>query len=112
VSEQESLVLKLLRKPPPTASTAPAREQARARARAALGETERARFEAVLEIAERVHPQREENVLYTQSLPMGLVRRALLEIGRRLVAAGGRGGGPRRDRGVRTDRQGPAGASP
>ena len=89
VSEQESLVLKLLRQPPPTASTAPAREQARARARAALGETERARFEAVLEIAERVHPQREENVLYTQSLPMGLVRRALLEIGCRLVAAGG-----------------------
>lgn len=89
VSEQESLILKLLRQPPPTSSTAPAREQARARARAALGDTERARFEALLEIAERVHPQREENVLYTQSLPMGLVRRALLEVGRRLVAAGG-----------------------
>jgi pyruvate,water dikinase len=90
VSEQESLVLKLLRQPAPRASTAPAaREQARARARAALGETERGRFDAVLEIAERVHPQREENVLYTQSLPMGLVRRALLEIGCRLVASGG-----------------------
>lgn len=89
VSEQESLVLKLLRQPKPTtAATAQAREQARARARAALGERERARFDEALHVAERVHPQREENVLYTQSLPMGLVRRALLEIGRRLVAAG------------------------
>jgi pyruvate,water dikinase len=89
VSEQESLILKLLRQPPPaTAVTAHVREQARARARAALGDGQRARFDAVLHIAERVHPQREENVLYTQSLPMGLVRRALLEIGRRLVTAG------------------------
>lgn len=37
-------------------------------------------------VAERVHPIREENVLYTQSLPVGLVRRTLLELGRRLVA--------------------------
>lgn len=88
VAEQESLVLKLLRQPRPAASTSPAREEARARARAALSDNERARFDAVLEIAERVHPQREENVLYTQSLPTGLVRRALLEIGRRLAAAG------------------------
>jgi pyruvate,water dikinase len=89
VSEQEPLVLKLLRQPQPTtAPTAHAREQARARARVAVGDRERARFDEVLHIAERVHPQREENVLYTQSLPMGLVRRALLEIGRRLVAAG------------------------
>jgi pyruvate,water dikinase len=89
VSEQESLVLKLLRQPQQTtAPTAHAREQARARARVALGDRERARFDEVLHIAERVHPQREENVLYTQSLPMGLVRRALLEIGRRLAAAG------------------------
>lgn len=89
VSEQESLVVKLLRQPQPTASTTThPREQARARARAMLGDRERAGFDEVLRTAERVHPQREENVLYTQSLPMGLVRRALLEIGRRLVEAG------------------------
>jgi len=89
VSEQKTLVLKLLQQPQlSTAPTGQAREQARARARAALGDEERTRFDEVLRIAERVHPQREENVLYTQSLPMGLARRALLEIGRRLVAAG------------------------
>ncbi|HZA36735.1 MAG TPA: PEP/pyruvate-binding domain-containing protein [Vicinamibacterales bacterium] len=88
VSEQESLILQLLRQPHRTTAPTNAREQARARARAALGDRDRARFDEVLHVAERVHPQREENVLYTQSLPMGLMRRTLLDIGRRLVAAG------------------------
>lgn len=89
IAEQEGLVLGLLRQPPPGPSIARFREQARAEARAGLTEpSRRARFEAALQVAERVHPLREDNVLYTQSLPVGLVRGVLLEIGRRLVAAG------------------------
>jgi pyruvate,water dikinase len=89
IAEQEGLVLGLLRQPPPGPSIARFREHARAEARAAITEpSRRARFEAALQVAERVHPQREDNVLYTQSLPIGLVRGVLLEIGRRLVAAG------------------------
>lgn len=58
------------------------------RAWAALDGNGRARFDQALAVAERVHPQREGDVLYTQSLPIGLVRQTLLEIGRRLAAAG------------------------
>ena len=84
-----ALVADLLRAPRGASeAAAAARRAAIARARAALDETGRARFDAVLRVAERVHPQREENVLYTQSLPLGLVRRALLEIGGRLAARG------------------------
>lgn len=89
VAEQEPTLLALLRQPPSTNDgRRRARETAIARARAALNQTDRDRFDRALSVAERVHPMREENVLYTQSLPIGLIRRALLEIGRRLVAAG------------------------
>jgi len=49
---------------------------------------ERARFDAALEVAEQVYPQREDNVFYTDNLPNGLFRRWSLEVGRRLTAAG------------------------
>jgi pyruvate,water dikinase len=89
VAEHETTLLALLRQPPPNADGRQRiREAAAARARAALNETDRDRFDRALTVAERVHPIREENVLYTQSLPIGLLRRALLEIGRRLVAHG------------------------
>ncbi len=89
VAEHDHLVLGLLRQPRPARGQRTAsREAAVARARAALQGDDRTRFDAALSAAERAHPQREDNVLYTQSLPLGLVRRALLEIGRRLVAAG------------------------
>jgi pyruvate,water dikinase len=38
--------------------------------------------------ARRVWPVREDNLAYTDAMPAGLVRRAMLEIGRRLVASG------------------------
>lgn len=63
----------------------------RAAARATLAErhpTERERFERLLARAERFYPVREDNEVWTQSVPLALVRRALLEVGRRLAAAG------------------------
>ena len=48
----------------------------------------RARFDAALAYAERAYPLREANVILTEQLPVGLLRRAGLEIGRRLVARG------------------------
>jgi len=48
----------------------------------------RRRFDAVLAFAERTYPLREDNVLFTDQLPTGLLRRAALEVGRRLVKMG------------------------
>lgn len=48
----------------------------------------RRRFDAALEYAESVYPLREDNVLLTDQLPTGLVRRVALEAGRRLTANG------------------------
>lgn len=49
---------------------------------------DRQRLRDALEAARRVWPVREDNLHYTDSLPSGLVRRAMLEVGRRLVARG------------------------
>ena len=65
-------------------------------ARAALAEEARTqltgparqRFDAALAYAERVYPLREDNVLLTDQLPTGLLRRVALEAGRRLVGLG------------------------
>lgn len=92
VAEREDLVLGLLRQPRLLPQrTEETRLAAVGHARAALDEVGRARFDQALSVAERIHPMREENVLYTQSLPIGLVRCTLLEIGRRLAAAGALG---------------------
>jgi pyruvate,water dikinase len=89
VAEQAHLVLGLLRNPRPSSGqTEAVRRAAVARASAALDGDDRARFDRALAVAERLHPMREDNVLYTQSLPLGVIRRTLLEIGRRLAAAG------------------------
>ncbi|MCA1842463.1 MAG: hypothetical protein LC792_04600, partial [Actinobacteria bacterium] len=60
----------------------------RATARAMLAERhpgERERFERLLQRAEQFYPVREDNEIWTQSVPLALARRALLEVGRRLV---------------------------
>jgi pyruvate,water dikinase len=46
------------------------------------------RFDTLLERAARVYALREDNVLWTNNLPSGLIRRVLLEIGRRLCDRG------------------------
>jgi pyruvate,water dikinase len=65
--------------------------ESRAAARATLAErhpAERERFERLLARAERFYPVREDNEVWTQSVPLALVRRGLLEVGRRLAEAG------------------------
>lgn len=57
-------------------------------ARAQLTGSARQRFDAALAYAERVYPLREDNVLLTDQLPTGLLRRVALEAGRRLVSLG------------------------
>jgi rifampicin phosphotransferase len=49
---------------------------------------DRRQFDALLETARRVYPLREDNVRLTDNLPAGLVRRCLLEAGRRLCERG------------------------
>jgi phosphohistidine swiveling domain-containing protein len=73
-----------------------AREQDFATARAALRDEARAqlsgaalqRFDNALDYAQRVYPLREDNVVLTDHLPAGLLRRAALEAGRRLIGMG------------------------
>jgi pyruvate,water dikinase len=65
--------------------------ETRAAARATLAERHpggRERFERLLERAERFYPVREDNEVWTQSVPLALARQALLEVGRRLAASG------------------------
>src|SRR5207237_977764 len=65
--------------------------ETRAAARATWAERhpgERERFERLLARAEQYYPIREDNEVWTQSVPLALVRRALLEVGRRLAGAG------------------------
>jgi rifampicin phosphotransferase len=57
-------------------------------ARTQLSGPARQRFDAALAYAERVYPLREDNVLLTDQLPTGLLRRVALEAGRRLVSLG------------------------
>ena len=49
---------------------------------------DRQRLRSALDRARRVWPVREDNLFYTDSLPSGLVRRAMLDVGRRLVDRG------------------------
>jgi pyruvate,water dikinase len=62
--------------------------QAEAAALAQLADADRGRFLAALEHARRVYPVREENVVLTDNVPSGILRRWVLEAGRRLVASG------------------------
>jgi rifampicin phosphotransferase len=76
--------------PARTAGTLAARRsKAAADARGGLASREdRARFDRALERAARAYPVREDNESFTVSAPMALVRRAALDIGRRLADRG------------------------
>jgi pyruvate,water dikinase len=66
-----------------------AREEALGQARTALAQAsddQRGRFERALAAAENAYPCREENVIWTDNVPSGLLRYAAVEIGRRLTA--------------------------
>lgn len=69
---------------------APTGAAARDRGRAQLARrpVELVAFERLLASAEHAYRVREDSALWTGSMPAGLVRRAALECGRRLVAAG------------------------
>jgi phosphohistidine swiveling domain-containing protein len=69
-----------------SAALAARREQAAADARSRLTSPEdRARFDRALTRAAAAYPVREDNEYYTISGPLALIRRAALEIGRRLT---------------------------
>lgn len=91
-SEREDLVMVMLRearRPRVDPVRVEAERRARiAAARAAMAPAHHARFDAALAYAELVYPQRDDNVPYTEGIPCGLLRRALLEVGRRLTARG------------------------
>lgn len=61
---------------------------AEAEARRRLDASGAARFSAALEHARRVYPVREENVALTDNIPCGILRRWVIEAGRRLVERG------------------------
>lgn len=62
------------------------RRSAEVRAEAALDPRSWERFRTVLDCAQRSHPVREDNELYTFGIPLALIRFAALEVGRRLAA--------------------------
>ncbi|HZD02612.1 MAG TPA: PEP/pyruvate-binding domain-containing protein [Actinomycetes bacterium] len=96
LTERPALVAALLRARIAEGETqvdpaAEARAAARARARRGLGsrpEQQRARFERALATAERAYGVREDNVLWTDNVPSGLLRYVAIEVGRRLVDRG------------------------
>jgi len=99
IAECPELLLQLVRDqvdlkydPATVAARVAARQtEARAAARAILAERhpeERGRFERLVQRAERFYPVREDNEVWTQNVPLALVRRALLEVGRRLAETG------------------------
>ena len=57
-------------------------------ARARLSGPALERFNRVLAVAERTYPLREDNLVLTDSMPCGLLRRAGIELGRRLAERG------------------------
>jgi len=66
-----------------------ARSRVVAEARAALSDpVARKRFDEALAYAEIVYPLREDNVILTEQIPVGLLRRGALEAGHRLVTRG------------------------
>jgi rifampicin phosphotransferase len=96
LAERPTLLAGLLRariaedptRPDPTAE---ARTAALGRARGELGgrpQEQRQRFERALATAQRAYGVREDNVLWTDNLPSGLLRSVAIEVGRRLVDRG------------------------
>jgi rifampicin phosphotransferase len=89
ITEREDLILELLRVARDTSAGVDERRKQAIRAvRDRLRGSDLERFDRALAYAEWVYPMREDNAAYTEGLPCGLVRRALVEVGRRLAAAG------------------------
>jgi len=98
LDEQPELVLALLRDQLATGydpvdherALGSAREEAQATARRMLAErpADLERFERALRDALQAYPAREDNEFFTMSAPLALVRRAALEVGRRLTRRG------------------------
>jgi phosphohistidine swiveling domain-containing protein len=93
LEERPDLVLALLRDQLDSRADAETqREPGRQRdvaaneAREMLGGVDRVRFERALERALTAYPVREDNTFYAMSAPRGLLRRAALELGRRLAS--------------------------
>ena len=92
-AERDALVLKMLRQTRTVsdddATLTQKRQDAIAEARERLtGAAARQHFDGALAYAELVYPQRDDNVPYTEGLPCGLIRRALLAIGSRITERG------------------------
>ena len=91
-AERDALVLKMLRQTRTVSDDDATLEQKRqdaiAEARERLSGAARQRFDGALAYAELVYPQRDDNVPYTEGLPCGLIRRALLAIGSRITERG------------------------
>jgi rifampicin phosphotransferase len=64
------------------------RDAAANEAREILAGVDLVRFDRALERALMAYPVREDNTFYTMSVPRGLLRRAALELGRRLASRG------------------------
>jgi pyruvate,water dikinase len=87
IIERPGIVTRLLLNPADRAEASIA-EDARAAALDRLAGADRARFVTALERARRAYPVREENVVLTDNVPCGILRRWVLEAGVRLVARG------------------------
>lgn len=93
IIERPGIVTRLLLQPSDRAEATVAAD-AEASALDRLNGADRARFAADLHRARRAYPVREENVVLTDNVPCGILRRWVLEVGVRLV---GRGRLPRVD---------------
>ena len=96
LGEQDHLILSAIRTEVDYEPAAVAERQARTRAERVSEARERLsgdpealeHFEELLERVEDVYPVREDNVFFTDNAPLGLVRLAALEVGRRLAERG------------------------
>ncbi|MEX2446014.1 MAG: PEP/pyruvate-binding domain-containing protein [Dehalococcoidia bacterium] len=87
LSERPGLLTRLLLSDPAQES-ASADGNVLGQARAALSVPDRARVDATLVFARLCYPQREDNIVLTDSLPSGLLRRWLLDAAQRLLIGG------------------------
>jgi rifampicin phosphotransferase len=95
LEERPGVVLGLVRdqlddgaRPRENDEQAPDREAAAAAVRGTLRDADLTRFERALTGALLAYPAREDNEFFTVSVPLGLLRRTALEVGRRLAGRG------------------------
>ena len=87
IIERPGIVTRLLLQPGERANTTVAAD-AEASVLGRLTGADLARFTAALDLARRAYPVREENVVLTDNIPCGILRRWVLEAGERLVRNG------------------------